>query len=383
MPAPLPDNEAQRLAALHRYHVLDTPPEQAFDDFDHLASAICQTPIALLTKLDRDRQWFKASVGATVKETPREHAFCAHTIVHDGVMIVEDALCDPRFADNPHSGEDRRALLYGRAPDRQRGHGAGGHLRDGPPAPPDHPRADEGAGSPGPADHRVAGIPAGLRRIGRRARTRQNPARADPDLRALQGHPRTTPGSGRAWKPTSATIPTPTSATASAPSASRRSIPTLRRTARRGENLRAGACLPMACWPWGPQILRPGKPSSPAGRARNLRCHVRDRQPPGFRSRHRPDLGIPATVKPSLPGKGPAVIVITRRAESWPNPPSPCCPRACAHRRRGSFLRSRRDLGVASTYSSGAMYSSERSSVITSGGARLTRPCRRPANACC
>ncbi len=112
----MPNNEAQRLAALHRYHILDTPPEQAFDDFVHLASTICQTPIAVLTFLDRDRQWFKASVGATVKETPREHAFCSHTIVHDGVMIVEDALRDPRFADNPYARDGIGPRFYAGAP---------------------------------------------------------------------------------------------------------------------------------------------------------------------------------------------------------------------------------------------------------------------------
>ena len=116
MPAPLPDNESQRLAALHRYHILDTPPEQAFDDFVRLASVICQAPVAVLTFLDRDRQWFKASIGAGAKETSREHAFCSHTIVHKGIMIVEDVLRDARFADNPYAQANPGPRFYAGAP---------------------------------------------------------------------------------------------------------------------------------------------------------------------------------------------------------------------------------------------------------------------------
>ena len=101
MPAPLPTNETKRLDALRRYQILDTPPEQAFDDFAVLASIVCQTPIALMTLVDSDRQWFKARFGLDTPETPREHAFCSYTILGDEVLVVEDATLDARFADNP------------------------------------------------------------------------------------------------------------------------------------------------------------------------------------------------------------------------------------------------------------------------------------------
>ncbi|MDB6116914.1 MAG: hypothetical protein JWO08_695 [Verrucomicrobiaceae bacterium] len=101
MTAPLPANEGQRLAALRRYKILDTPSEPAFDDIALLASTICDTPIGVLTLVDADRQWFKAKVGLDAEQTPREHAFCAHTILGLNPMIVGDATLDARFADNP------------------------------------------------------------------------------------------------------------------------------------------------------------------------------------------------------------------------------------------------------------------------------------------
>ncbi len=97
----LPANEAERLQALARYDVLDTPPEQAFDDLTKLASHILDVPIAVVSLVDEARQWFKSSVGIDVRQTPREHAFCAHAILGKDVMVVEDALRDDRFRDNP------------------------------------------------------------------------------------------------------------------------------------------------------------------------------------------------------------------------------------------------------------------------------------------
>ena len=99
--APLPANEQERLSALLKYDILDTEPEAAFDSMVHLASYICQTPIAAISLVDEDRQWFKAIVGLDARETSRSVAFCAHTILQDETMIVPDAKLDERFCDNP------------------------------------------------------------------------------------------------------------------------------------------------------------------------------------------------------------------------------------------------------------------------------------------
>ncbi len=99
--AKIPDNESARLAALHAYAILDTAPEREFDDLTRLASIICQTPIAVVSFVDADRQWFKSRFGLSAQETARDIAFCAHTILHTTPLHVPSATEDPRFADNP------------------------------------------------------------------------------------------------------------------------------------------------------------------------------------------------------------------------------------------------------------------------------------------
>ena len=101
-PAPHPENEAARLHALRELGVLDTPPEPAFDDLTAIAARVCGRPMALVSLVDADRQWFKSRRGLEVPQTPREVAFCAHAILQpDEVMVVPDAQRDERFADNP------------------------------------------------------------------------------------------------------------------------------------------------------------------------------------------------------------------------------------------------------------------------------------------
>lgn len=102
MRAKLPEGESLRLAALQRYRILDTLAEQAYDDITRIAAYVAQSPIALISLVDTDRQWFKSAIGLAVAETPRELAFCAHAILEpDGPLIVPDATKDRRFADNP------------------------------------------------------------------------------------------------------------------------------------------------------------------------------------------------------------------------------------------------------------------------------------------
>ncbi len=114
---PTPADEELRLAALEKYHVLDTPPEIAYDDIAFLASQICGTPIAAISLIDRDRQWFKSKVGFDVAETPREVAFCAHAIVDPSrSLIVEDAREDDRFRQNPLVTGDFAIRFYAGAP---------------------------------------------------------------------------------------------------------------------------------------------------------------------------------------------------------------------------------------------------------------------------
>jgi hypothetical protein len=101
MRAGTPSNEAARLSALREYHILDSGTEQAYEDITVLAASICNVPIAGISLVDETRQWFKATVGLKLRETPRNVAFCAHAILQSEPLVVRDALKDRRFAENP------------------------------------------------------------------------------------------------------------------------------------------------------------------------------------------------------------------------------------------------------------------------------------------
>jgi GAF domain-containing protein len=116
MPALITSMEAARVAALNRYAILDSEPEQSFDDLVTLAAHICRVPMAMLSLVDDHRQWFKSKLGISVAETPRDHSICAHAIQQTDLFIVPDTLQDPRFRENPIVVGEPRIRFYAGAP---------------------------------------------------------------------------------------------------------------------------------------------------------------------------------------------------------------------------------------------------------------------------
>jgi signal transduction histidine kinase/CheY-like chemotaxis protein len=126
MTAAEPLNETARQKALHALEILDTPPEEAFDRITRLARSIFGVPMAAISLIDQERQWFKSRIGVDFYETPRSWSFCTRTILSDEVMVVPDALRDARFAANPLVCGDPGIRFYGGAPLRTReGHNLG------------------------------------------------------------------------------------------------------------------------------------------------------------------------------------------------------------------------------------------------------------------
>src|SRR3954463_15500163 len=116
MSASIPLNETKRLKVLWQYDVLDTVPEEVFDDLTELAARICEAPIALITLVDENRQWFKSKVGVSLNETSRDISFCGHPICQSDLFIVPDALKDARFAHNPLVVSEPKIRFYAGMP---------------------------------------------------------------------------------------------------------------------------------------------------------------------------------------------------------------------------------------------------------------------------
>jgi GAF domain-containing protein len=125
-PAPIPADEADRLTALRELLLLDTPPEERYDRLARFAAEQLNVPIALLTLVDGQRQWFKSRIGLEVAETTRDISFCGHAIMKSELFVIEDASVDPRFFDNPLVTGEPNIRFYAGAPLQDtRGHNIG------------------------------------------------------------------------------------------------------------------------------------------------------------------------------------------------------------------------------------------------------------------
>jgi GAF domain-containing protein len=111
-----PSNEALRIETLRQFLILDTPPEERFDNLTRAAAAFFRVEIAVVSLVDVNRQWFKSICGLDATETPRDISFCGHAILQDQVMMIEDALLDERFADNPLVTGEPKIRFYAGAP---------------------------------------------------------------------------------------------------------------------------------------------------------------------------------------------------------------------------------------------------------------------------
>lgn len=116
MTYPVPANEAERLRTLRSCRILDTKPEERFDELTQLAALICDAPISLISLIDTDRQWFKSRFGLDLQETPRAQAFCTHAIMQPEMFVVPDAAKDERFAQNPFVTGEAHIRFYAGAP---------------------------------------------------------------------------------------------------------------------------------------------------------------------------------------------------------------------------------------------------------------------------
>ncbi len=114
--APLPPNETERIAALHALNILDTPPEERFDRLTRIARHAFHVPIALVSMVDTSRQWFKSSGGLPFCETSRDISFCAHAILGEDILYIENATKDERFSDNPAVKGEPKIRFYAGCP---------------------------------------------------------------------------------------------------------------------------------------------------------------------------------------------------------------------------------------------------------------------------